>query len=66
MIGEGLPVLTFGPMPVYFPRLTQLASGTSIARKTTFVVHENLHPAAPLRFGAGKISRMWPEAKSAG
>ena len=66
MVGERLPIFGFGPMAVDLPRLAQFAPGTGIARATTFVMHESLHPAAPLRYGAGKISRIWPEAKSAG
>lgn len=66
MIGERFAILTFGSVAVDLPWLAQLAPCTGVARTVTFVVHRGLHHFAPLRFGAQKISQMWPEAKRVG
>ncbi|MEO1967495.1 MAG: hypothetical protein ABGW87_02115 [Sphingomonadaceae bacterium] len=65
MVGERLAVGTLGAMAVDLPRLAQLAPGAGVARTMTFVMHDNLPFAAPLRFDTEKISPTWPEAKGA-
>ena len=66
MIGKRLAIHPLGAMPVDLPRLAQLAPRPRIARTPKLVMHGSLHPSAPLRFGAGKISPKWPEAKGSG
>jgi len=55
MIGEPLPILAFGAVPVDLPRLAQLAPGAGVARAVTFMMHGTQPFSPPAAGEAGRL-----------